>query len=117
MKKLLSNKGKFLLIAMALSLLSMQAFALPQDKVTKLDEYVGEYRADEKGVVFTKDGEKLFVQKVGDEHKIELIAKGEDKFNAPAVEAEFVFNRNDKKKISGVTLKIEGREIPLERVK
>jgi hypothetical protein len=117
MKTLLSNKGRFFLIAMALSLLSIQAFALPQDKVTKLDEYVGEYRADEKGVVFTKDGGKLFVQKVGDEHKIELIANGEDKFNAPAVEAEFVFNRNDKKKISGVTLKIEGREIPLERVK
>ena len=116
MKKLLSNNGRFFFMAMAFTLLSIQALALPQDKVAKLDEYLGEYRSEEKGIVFTKEGEKLFVQKIGDDRKIELIANGEDKFNAPAVEAEFVFNRNDKKKISGVTLKIEGREIPLTRI-
>ena len=94
MKKLLSNKGKFFFMAMVFTLLSIQAFALPQDKVAKLDEYLGEYRAEEKGVVFTKEGEKLFVQKIGDDGTLWFLSaidshKNEHLLHDPTVQLLF----------------------------
>ena len=117
MRKLLHQTMKSIFMAMAVTLLAIPVCSFAQDKTAKMDEYVGEYRLDEKGLVFTKEGDKLIVQKVGDDRKIELIADGVDKFNAPNVGAAFTFTRNDKRKVSRVIVKVEEGEFPLERVK
>src|SRR5262249_42197231 len=114
MGKLL-NRTVFMV--MALTLLAVPVCSLAQEKTSKLDEYVGEYRLDEKGGGFSTEGNKLLVQRVGDDRKIELTANGEDKFSAPSVGVAFSFTRNEKGKVSRVIVKVEEGEFPLDRVK
>jgi CubicO group peptidase (beta-lactamase class C family) len=128
----LSNKVPAALDPMAqkiVALLFGEKYELPQEEVSAsarkeikldpkvLEAYVGEYELAPNFIMtVTQEGDRLMVQPTG-QGKSEIFAESETKFFSKIVDAQIVFNKNDKGLVEKMTLYQGGREVPGKKIK
>lgn len=112
------------------ALLFGEKYELPQDEAAAaaarkeikvdpkiFDAYVGEYQLSPNFfMTVTKEGDKLMVQATG-QGKSEIFPESETKFFSKIVNAQIVFNKNDKGVVDKFTLYQNGNEVPAKKIK
>jgi CubicO group peptidase (beta-lactamase class C family) len=111
------------------ALLFGEKYELPQEEVPQaarkeikvdpkiFDAYVGEYQlAPNFTMTVTKEGDQLMVLPTG-QSKSQIFPESETKFFSKVVNAQIVFNKNDKGVVEQLTLYQNGREVPGKKIK
>jgi CubicO group peptidase (beta-lactamase class C family) len=81
------------------------------------DGYVGEYQLSPNfSMVVTREGDRLMVQPTG-QGKSEIFPESETKFFSKVVNAQLVFNKNDKGEVDKLILYQNGNEVPGKKIK
>jgi CubicO group peptidase (beta-lactamase class C family) len=81
------------------------------------DTYVGDYQLAPNFIMtVTKEGDKLMVQATG-QGKSEIFPESETKFFSKVVDAQIVFNKNDKGVVESFKLYQNGNEVPAKKIK
>ena len=80
------------------------------------DDYVGEYEVPIGILVITHEGDKLFGQPKG-ESKEELQPQDDGTFLVTNVNAVVTFVRDDKGKVTDISVKLEGQELKGKKIK
>ena len=88
------------------------AIRIPQEILTT---YVGSFKSEQFTMHITVDDENLFAQPEGSD-KLQLQAKGENKFFIEEIGAEIEFVSNESKQISHINIILEGHTMKGERV-
>jgi CubicO group peptidase (beta-lactamase class C family) len=111
------------------ALLFGEKYELPQEEAPQaarkeikvdpkiLDAYVGEYQlAPNFTMTVTREGGQLMLLPTG-QPKSEIFPESETKFFSKIVNAQIVFNKNDKGVVEQLTLYQNGREVPGKKIK
>lgn len=111
------------------ALLFGEKYELPQDEVPPsarkeikvdpkiFDAYVGDYELRPDFIMtVTKEGDRLMVTPTG-QPKSEIFPESETKFFSKVVNAQIVFNKNDKGVVEQMTLYQNGREVAGKKIK
>jgi CubicO group peptidase (beta-lactamase class C family) len=112
------------------ALLFGEKYDLPQDEAAAaaarkeikvdpkiFDAYVGDYELAPNFIMtVTREGDKLMVQPTG-QGKSEIFPESETKFFSKVVNAQLVFNKNDKGVVEKLTLYQNGNEVPGKKIK
>jgi CubicO group peptidase (beta-lactamase class C family) len=112
------------------ALLFGEKYELPQDEVAAaaarkeikvdpkiFDAYVGDYQLAPNFIMtVTREGDKLMVQATG-QGKSEIFPESETKFFSKVVNAQLVFNKDDKGVVEKLTLYQNGNEVPGKKIK
>ncbi|HEX3146316.1 MAG TPA: serine hydrolase [Pyrinomonadaceae bacterium] len=82
-----------------------------------LDAYAGEYQlAPGFSVVFTREGDKLFMQPTG-QGKTEIIPESETDFFVAVADVQVTFVKDDRGQVSQAVLHQNGRSLPAKKIK
>ncbi len=111
------------------ALLFGEKYELPQEEAPQVarkeikvdskifDAYVGDYQLAPNFIMtVTKEGDQLMLQPTG-QGKSEIFPESETKFFSKIVNAQIVFNKNDKGVVEQLTLYQNGREVPGKKIK
>lgn len=81
-----------------------------------LNDYIGKYELNPSLVIeITTTGNQLFGKPTG-QNVAELFAEGKDKFYLKVVEAEVIFDRNEKDEVVSLTLHQGGQKMPAKKI-
>ena len=82
-----------------------------------LDVYAGEYQlAPGFSVVFTREGDKLFMQPTG-QSKTEIIPESETDFFVVVADVQVTFVKNDQGQVTQAVLHQNGRSVTAKKIK
>jgi hypothetical protein len=82
-----------------------------------LDAYAGEYQLGPGlSLVFTHEGDKLFMQPTG-QSKVEILPESETDFFLAVADIQVTFVKDDKGQVNGATLHQNGRNLTAKKIK
>ncbi len=87
-------------------------------KAKAYEAYVGTYKMEKASfqeVVITRENSQLYAQAT-EEKKVEIYPESNDKFAVPAFNASVLFNRDQAGTVTGITVFLEGNELPGKKI-